>query len=183
MLNFENDPHAFRAFITTHQGRVYNAILNRIQDVKDAEEITQDVFIDVFRRPEAFRGDAAVSTWLYRIAMNKCVDHLRKKMRRNKWNISGWWKLSEKDNEPVADDFFHPGIAAENKEKASILFKAMRQLPERQHTAWVLSEMDDRSYKEISEIMQLSVSSVESLLFRARQNLKKILWGMYPDEW
>ncbi|HEY4150478.1 MAG TPA: RNA polymerase sigma factor [Chitinophagaceae bacterium] len=182
MLNFENDPHAFRAFITAHQGRVYNAILNRVQDVKDAEEITQDVFIDVFRRPEAFRGEAAVGTWLYRIAMNKCVDHLRKKIRRNKWSINGLWKLSEKEDEPAAGDFFHPGIAAENREKASILFKAMKQLPEKQHTAWMLSEMDDRSYKEIGEIMQLTVSSVESLLFRARQNLKKILSGMYPGE-
>ncbi len=171
MLNFENDAHAFREFIATHQSRVYNAVLNRVQDVNDAEEITQDVFIDVFRRPDTFRGEAAVGTWLYRIAMNKCVDHLRKKIRRNRWSRGG-----------LSTDFFHPGIAAENREKASILFKAMKQLSEKQHTAWVLSEMDDRSYREISEIMQLSVSSVESLLFRARQNMKKILSGMYPGE-
>jgi len=182
MLNFQDDPAAFRTFITVHQDRVYNAVLNRVQDVKDAEEITQDVFIDVFRRPGAFRGEAAVGTWLYRIAMNKCIDHLRKKIRRNKWSVSGLWRLPGKDEEPAAGDFFHPGIAAENREKASILFKAMKQLPDKQHTAWVLHEMDNRSYQEISEIMQLSVSAVESLLFRARQNLKKMISGMYPGE-
>lgn len=180
MLNFDNDAASFRAFIAMHQDRVYNAVLNRVQDAKDAEEITQDVFIDVFRRPEAFRGEAAVTTWLYRIAMNKCVDHLRRQKRRSRWNISGWFTGGETDSHPVATDFFHPGIAAENRERAAFLFGAMKQLPENQHTAWVLHEMDNRSYKEISEIMQLSVSSVESLLFRARQNLKKILSQMYP---
>jgi len=182
MLNFENDAASFRAFIQMHQDRVYNAVLNRVQNISDAEEITQDVFIDVFRQPGAFRGEAAVTTWLYRIAMNKCVDHLRRQKRRNRWNVSTWF--TGHDNEPgvhpVAADFFHPGIAAENREKAALLFKAMKQLPYNQHTAWVLHEMDNRSYKEISEIMHLSVSSVESLLFRARQHMKKILSGMYP---
>jgi RNA polymerase sigma factor (sigma-70 family) len=182
MLNFDHDAAAFRAFIAMHQERVYNVVLNRVQDVKDAEEITQDVFVDVFRNPGAWRGEAAVSTWLYRIAMNKCIDHLRKKQRRNRWTISGWIKPPEEDDDPATGDFFHPGIAAENREKATVLFKALKRLPTKQHTAWMLHEMDDRSYKEIGHIMQLSVSSVESLLFRARQNLKKILSAMYPGE-
>ena len=179
MLNF--DATSFRAFIHLHQDRVYNAVLNRVQNVKDAEEITQDVFIDVFRRPAAFRGEAAVSTWLYRIAMNKCIDHLRRQKRRDRWSISGWLGGGDKEDQADAADFFHPGIAAENREKAAILFKAMKRLPDNQHTAWVLHEMDNRSYKEISEIMEITVSSVESLLFRARQNLKKILSQLYPD--
>jgi RNA polymerase sigma-70 factor (ECF subfamily) len=170
MLNFDNDAAAFRAFIHLHQQRVYNAVLNRVQDVNDAEEITQDVFIAVFRRPRAFRGEAAVSTWLYRIAMNKCVDHLRSRQRRNRWRPN------------TGTEFFHPGVAAENREQAAILYKAMKQLPEKQYTAWVLAEMDSRSYKDIGDIMQLSVSAVESLLVRARQNLRKILSGMYPGE-
>jgi len=180
MLNFDHDAAAFRDFIAMHQERVYNAVLNRVQDIADAEEITQDVFVDVYRNPGAWRGEAAVSTWLYRIAMNKCVDHLRKKQRRNRWSISGWFKPVGEEDDPAAGDFFHPGIAAENREKTTVLFKALKRLPHNQHTAWVLHEMDGRSYKEIGDIMQLSVSSVESLLFRARQNLKKILSALYP---
>ncbi|MBS1565999.1 MAG: RNA polymerase sigma factor [Bacteroidetes bacterium] len=182
MLNFDHDAAAFRAFIQLHQDRVFNTVLNRVQSVKDAEEITQDIFVDVFRRPEAFRGEAAVETWLYRIAINKSIDYLRKRRSRNRWHISSWLGSNEEQEEINAGaDFFHPGVAAEDKEKAAILFKAMQQLPEKQHTAWVLHEMDNRSYKEIADIMQLSLSSVESLLVRARQNLKKILSRMYPE--
>ncbi len=180
MLNFRDDPAAFRAFIHEHQERVFNIVLNRVQNTEDAEEITQDVFIAVFRKPEAFRGDAAVSTWLYRIAINKCIDHLRKK-KRSKWSLTGLFSSAESNDTTEPKDFLHPGAVSENKEKAAILFKAMKKLSANQHTAWVLSEMENMSYKEISEIMDVSVSSVESLLFRARQNLKKILSGMYPD--
>jgi RNA polymerase sigma-70 factor (ECF subfamily) len=179
MLNFRTDATAFRAFINEHQSRLFNLILNRVQHVEDAEEITQDVFVDVYRKPESFRGDAAVSTWLYRIAINKCIDHLRKKVKRNSWSIAKFFNQDNEKNEPL--DFYHPGIAAENKEKAAILFKAIKQLPEKQHTAWTLSELDNLSYKEISEIMDTTIPSVESLLFRARQNLKKIISKMYPE--
>lgn len=180
MLNFRGDPIAFRAFINEHQDRVYNLVLNKVQQPEDAEEITQDVFIAVFRKPEAFRGDAAVSTWLYRIALNKCIDHLRSRQSRNRWAITRFFSNQQEIQDPT--EFSHPGILLENREKAAILFTAMKQLPERQHTAWVLSEMQNLSYKEISEIMNVSVSSVESLLVRARQNLKKILGTLQRDD-
>ncbi len=183
MLNFRDDPTAFRAFIAEHQDKVYNIVLNRVQNAEDAEEIVQDIFIAVFQKPGAFRGDAAVSTWLYRIAINKCIDHLRKKQSGRRWLITRFLGLAagtNEENEPK--DFLHPGIVSENKEKAVILFNAMKQLSENQHTAWVLSEIENLSYKEIAGIMGVSLSSVESLLFRARQNLRKILAGMYPGE-
>jgi RNA polymerase sigma-70 factor (ECF subfamily) len=182
MLNFRDDPIAFRTFIKEHQDRVYNIVLNRVQHAEDAEEITQDVFVAVFRKPEAFRGEAAVSTWLYRIAINKCIDHLRKKKRGKRWGFTGLFSSAGADETTELKDFLHPGIVSENREKANILFKAMKKLYVNQHTAWVLSEMENMSYKEISEIMNLSVSSVESLLFRARQHLGKILAKMYPGD-
>ena len=180
MLNFGNDPNAFRTFIQEHQDRVYNLVLNRVQQAEDAEEITQDVFIAVFKNPGAFRGDSSVATWLYRIAINKCIDHLRKKQSKGRRRLARLFSSTDEMNEPA--DLSHPGVLSENKEKTGLLFKAMKQLPEKQHTAWVLSEMENMSNKEISEILDTTVSSVESLLFRARQNLKKILAGMYPGE-
>jgi RNA polymerase sigma factor (sigma-70 family) len=176
MLNFQDDAAAFRAFIREHQDRVFNAVLKMVQQVNDAEEITQDVFVDVYRKPWSFQGQSAVSTWLYRVAINKSIDHLRKKEKKK------WFFSSAKHDKDEPADFFHPGIAAENREKATILFKAMKKLPTSQHKAWVLSELENLSYKEIGEIMEISLSSVESLLFRARQNLKKIISGMYPGE-
>lgn len=181
MLNFRNDPTAFKAFIKEHQDRVYNIVLNRVQNAEDAEEITQNVFIAVFSKPEAFRGESSISTWLYRIAINKCIDHLRKKQSRKRWSFTALFSSgTDKGNEPK--EFNHPGVVSENKEKAAILFNAMKKLSANQHTAWTLSEIENISYKEISEIMNVSVSSVESLLFRARQNLKRILADMYPGD-
>lgn len=179
MLNFRNDPSAYRAFITEHQERVFNLVLNKVQDQEDAEEITQDVFIAVFHKPEAFRGDSAVSTWLYRIALNKCIDHLRKRQGRGR-HLLRPIRNDQESSEPK--DLNHPGVLSENREKTVFLFRAMKQLPEKQHTAWVLNEMENMSYREISDVMNVSVASVESLLFRARQNLKKILSGMYPGD-
>lgn len=182
MLNFREDATAFRAFINEHQDRVYNLVLKMVQHVHDAEEITQDVFIDVFRKPDAFKGDAAVSTWLYRIAMNKCIDHLRRLQRKKRHFLSAFFTpgISSTTEEPFHD--IHPGVVMEQREKLAILYKALDRLPANQHMAWVLGEMENLSYKEISEVMQVSVSSVESLLFRARKNLKKALSDMYPGE-
>lgn len=178
MLDFR-DPATFRSFINEHQNRVFNLVLKVVQNMQDAEEITQDVFVDVYRKPEAFRGDSAITTWLYRIAMNKCIDHQRKTIRRRNRFFSFFFAPgSAHPNEPV--HFVHPGSLAESREKTTILFKALQQLPANQQMSWVLSEMENLSYKEISEVMNISISSIESLLFRARKNLKKILSGMYP---
>jgi RNA polymerase sigma factor (sigma-70 family) len=180
MQNIRHDAAAFRAFIAEYQDRVFNIVLKMTQHVQDAEEITQDVFVDVYRKPEAFRGEAAITTWLYRIAMNKCIDHLRRKERRNKRFLPAFFTgQTAAAQEP--SHFIHPGVVTENREKAAVLFKALEQLPPNQRMTWVLNEMENFSYKEISEIMHVSVSSVESLLVRARKNLKKILGGFYHD--
>ncbi len=182
MLDFKNDEIAFTAFMQAHQNRVFNAVLNMMQHVEDAEEITQDVFVDVYRSAENFRGDAAVSTWLYRIAMNKCIDQLRKKQRRQKWNsVTDFFSAKTSgDNEPY--DFVHPGIIAEQKEKAALLYKAIDQLAVSQRMAYILSETENLPYKDIAEVMKVSVSAVESLLVRAKQNLRKILGGYYHGQ-
>jgi RNA polymerase sigma-70 factor, ECF subfamily len=172
MLNFP-DSFSFKAFIKQHQDRVFNTVLKMVQCHEDAEEITQDVFVDIYKNASTFRGDSSITTWLYRIAMNKTVDHLRKKSR---WRIF----QSSKSESNEARDFYHPGVQSENREKARMLFKALNELPIKQRQAWVLSEMENIGNKEISQIMAVSVSSVESLLFRARQNLRKTLSGFYP---
>lgn len=179
MLNFREDATAFRAFISEHQDRVFNLVLKLVQHTHDAEEITQDVFVDIFRKPDAFRGDAAVTTWLYRIATNKCIDHLRKQQRQRRWFSASFFGAHAAETAHEPSHNLHPAWVTENKEQLAILFKALHQLPEKQQAAWVLSEMENMPYKEIGAVMNLSLSSVESLLVRARKNLKKILTDMY----
>lgn len=86
-------------------------------------------------------------------------------------------KLFGDGNEPLHEipDFNHPGVAMDRKENAAKLFRAIAQLPDNQKTAFTLHKLEDLSYQEISEIMQTSVPAVESLMHRAKQNLRKIL--------
>ncbi len=182
MLNFHHSRDAFAAFIQQHQDKVYNVVLGMLQNQQDAEEITQDVFIEVYKKANAFKGESSVSTWLYRIAVNKSIDHIRSKQRKKRLAIiTGWFSSQnyETINEPGY--FVHPGVVSENKEKAKYLFTAIQSLPETQQTAFVLSEMEQLSYKEISEVMNTTVSAVESLLVRAKQNLRKRLGNFYKE--
>jgi len=175
MLNFRDNEQVFRDFIQQHQPRVYNTALNTLQNEQDAEEIAQDVFIEAYNKAHTFKGESQVSTWLYRITINKCIDLIRSRKRKKRFAFIT--ELFHESGEPIQDasDFVHPGVVAENKEKAAVLYRAINQLPETQKIAFLLSETDGLSYGEISEIVGTSISSVESLLFRARKNLRKIL--------
>lgn len=179
MLHLLHDPTAFRAFVLEHQDRVYNLVLNRVQHPEDAEEITQDVFVAVYRNPGSFRGESSVSTWLYRIAVNKCIDYLRARRARVRGLIGRWF--GDWPEEKDLADFNHPGILSENRENARFLFRALRSLPENQYTAWSLCELDGLSYHQAAEVMKVSLPAVESLIYRARKNLRRILAGMYPE--
>jgi len=173
---------AFQTLFRLHRKQVYNTCLGLLQHAHDAEDITQEVFIEIFRSAENFRGDSKLSTWLYRISYNKCLDHLRSKSRGKR---SG--NVVHLDGEAApqipTDNFFeHPGIALERKERSKILFAAISALPENQRVAFTLSKVDGLSYREICEVMEMNLPAIESLLHRAKQNLKKLLTDYYESE-
>jgi len=153
---------------------VYNVALNYLQNIEDAEEITQDVFVQVHHSYYNFNEKSSVKTWIYRITINKCLDLIKHKNSKKRRFVFG--KKSQNESEYLnASNFEHPGILLENKEKSAILFDAINQLPENQKTAFILSKIDGLSNPEISEVMQVSVSSVESLIFRSKTNLREKL--------
>lgn len=160
--------------------KVYNTSLGILQNEQDAEDITQEVFIEVIISIGRFKEDSKISTWLYRIALNKSLEFLRRKNRKKRFGFLS--ALFVGDGSTLLTDvphFYHPGVQLENKERAAILFRAISRLPESQRTAFVLHKLEDLSYAEIAEIMKVSVSSVESLMFRARQNLQRLLGSYY----
>ncbi len=176
----QKDQTAFRELVAEYSKKVFNTALGILQNAEDAEDISQEVFIEVFHSIGQFKGDAKLATWIYRITVTKSLEFLRKKNRLKRFafvqNIFGKESiLPEKDN----PHFYHPGVQLENKERASILFKAIDQLPENQKSAFVLHKLEDLSYVEIAEVMKVSLSSIESLMFRAKQNLKKLLSDYY----
>lgn len=166
---------AFKFLVDTYQDRVFNTAIGIVQNAEDAEDVAQEVFIQVFRSIHSFKGEAKLSTWIYRIATTRALDHLRSKKSKKRFGFLQ--RLVGEGNDPVLElpDFHHPGVALDRKENAARLFKAIDRLPENQKTAFTLHKLEDLSYQEISEVMKTSVAAVESLMHRAKQNLRKML--------
>ena len=169
------DELAFKSLVAAYQDMVYNTALGIVQNAEDAEDVAQEVFIQVYRSIDQFKGDARLSTWIYRITTTKALDHIRSRRRKKRFAFitSLFGPNDELVHEPV--DFQHPGVALDRKEQAALLFRMINQLPDNQKVAFTLHKTEGLSYQEIADIMELSVSAVESLLFRARQNLRKLL--------
>lgn len=169
------DEMAFKFLVDNHQDRVYNTAIGIVQNAEDAEDVAQEVFIQVFRSIHTFKGESKLSTWIYRITTTRSLDLLRS--RKSKKRFGFLQRLLGDGNEPLYEppDFHHPGVALDQKENSARLFKAIKGLPDNQKTAFTLHKLEDLSYLEISEVMQTSVAAVESLMHRAKQNLKKIL--------
>ncbi len=166
---------AFKILVDTYQDLVFNTALGIVQNSEDAEDVAQEVFIKVYRSVHAFKGESKISTWLYRITVSSALDHLRS--RKSKKRFSFLQRLFNDGNEPMYEppDFHHPGVALDQKENAARLFKAIDRLPENQKVAFTLHKLEDLSYQEVGEVMNISVSAVESLMHRAKQNLRKTL--------
>jgi RNA polymerase sigma-70 factor (ECF subfamily) len=177
----QKDETAFKTVVKTWQDMVFNTVLGIVQNPEDAEDVSQEVFVQVYESITTFKGESKFSTWLYRIAITKAMDHIRKKTRKKRFAFIQ--SLFGLNNEVIHDppDFHHPGISLDNKERAAVLFKAIEKLPENQKIAFTLHKVEGISYQEVSEIMKLSLSSVESLLHRAKNNLKKNLEEYYAN--
>jgi RNA polymerase sigma-70 factor (ECF subfamily) len=173
------DEAAFRELVETRQGLVYNTVLGLVQNAEDAEDVSQEVFIKVFESVRQFKGESAFTTWLYRVAVTTALEFLRKKKRKKRFAFLT--SLFGDDQNPLHDppDFVHPGVQLDNREKAKTLFQAIQKLPENQRIAFTLHKVEGLSYQEVSDVMATTVAAVESLIHRARQNLKKTLQDYY----
>ena len=176
------DEKHFREVVDRFQKSTIALCMGILHNREDAEDIAQDVFVEVFRSVGHFRGDARLSTWIYRIAVNKSLNHVRK-MKRRRWILpmeklfAGGGASGEMDA--------GVGLPPEDMERTQLSGKihaAVDALPENQKTAHVLSKMEDLSYREIADVMGVTLPAVESLLHRAKTNLQKKLWSSYKKE-
>jgi RNA polymerase sigma-70 factor (ECF subfamily) len=175
------EAEAFKEFVETWKDLVFNTALGIVQSVEDAEDVAQEAFCQVHQSIENFKGESKLSTWLYRITVTKALDHLKKKKRKKRSAyVRSIFGLSGEEQMEVPE-FHHPGIQLENKENAAVLFQAIARLPELQKTAFTLNKVEGLSYQEISEVMNTSLSSVESLIHRAKLNLRKLLAEHYKN--
>jgi RNA polymerase sigma-70 factor (ECF subfamily) len=172
------DQSAYRKLIENYQVPLLKICRGFLHNDHDASDIVQDTFIEVFLSVSNFRGESKLSTWLYRIAVNKCLNLLRK---RKLYNLVRFDKLTPNNNpqHEIFDEAPLPGHALENRERTRLVKKTVDLLPANQRIAFILHKYQDLAYKEIAEVMGISVASVESLLHRARLNLHKKLYTAY----
>lgn len=172
----DGDAAAFATLVSLHANRVYNTVLSLLQNEADAEDAAQETFVAVYQAIKTFRGEAQLSTWIYRIAVQKALESLRKKNRRKESSTGSEAAQVE------AAPFHHPGVALQNKERAAVLFRAMQTLPHNQRAAFTLHKTEGLSYAEIAEVLEVSLASVESLIYRARQNLQRALSQYWEEQ-
>ncbi|WP_204346018.1 RNA polymerase sigma factor [Psychroserpens algicola] len=177
-------PMAYSQLLDDYQQKVFSTCISFVPNKEDAEDIAQDVFIEVFNSISKFKGDSKLSTWIYRITTNKCLEFIRKRNTKKRFaflqSITGNAIPMDKTN--YFTEINHPGILLEHKELNETLFKAINNLPENQSVVFTLHKIDGKSYQEISEITQRSLSSVESIMFRAKKNLQSVLENFYKNE-
>lgn len=180
LLAERNPDKAFLYLVDQYSDMVFSVCVNLVLQREDAEDLTQEVFSSAYTSLAAFKGNSKVSTWLYSIALNKSKEFLRNKMRQKRsghhLQVDDEQMIWIHEGLVVLD---HPGVLLENKERATIYFSALEQLPSSQREAWVLHKHEGLSYAEVAEIQATSVGSVESLMFRARKGLQNLLRDFY----
>jgi RNA polymerase sigma-70 factor, ECF subfamily len=176
----DRDDAAFRFLIDHYQAPILNCCFKFIKNKEIAEEATQDVFIEVYKSIDNFRAESKLSTWLFRIAISKSLDYIKSMKRKKRFAfLKSIFSESGSEETVLVADTPNPLQELENKDRLQILNWAIDALPANQKVAFTLSKLEDLSNSEIAEILHTSVSSVESLLFRAKANLKKTLYDYY----
>jgi RNA polymerase sigma-70 factor (ECF subfamily) len=164
------DEAAFEELVGRHQHSILNTIHRYVGDRSAADDIAQEVFVIVWNKSGTFKGKSQFATWLYRIVVNQCLQFRRKK-KQALVSLDGL----DPDRPP---ETLQTDADNERAARAAAVKQAVADLPERQRMALVLSHYQGHSYREIAEMMDTSVPSVESLIFRARDELRRTLLGL-----
>jgi RNA polymerase sigma-70 factor (ECF subfamily) len=163
----KGNPSSFEALVRKYQDRIYNLCRYMLQDPRDAQDAAQDVFMKAYKGLKDFRPESSLYTWLYRIAVNTCLD-FRRKSRREAFG-----------NEPLTEDLpsddRSPHQLYETTKITESVQIALRKLPEKLRAAIVMREIEGLSYEEIAEVLHTSVGTVKSRISSAREQLRHLL--------
>ena len=175
------DEVAFRAVVQLYQDKVYNLVYRMMGDIQEAEDISQEVFITIFKNIDAFRGDSLFSTWLFRIAINHCKNRLKYLSRRAKGRTQNLEDTPEGKlgQSSIGSSLPRPDKMAMGKELESVLQKAMAKLEDEHRTLIVLRDIENMPYSDIAKITGLKPGTVKSRLHRARVALKEAVRRLY----
>jgi len=164
------DRDAFEALYRQHVGRLYNLAWRMSGSGEDADDLVQDIFLQAYRKLGSYKGESSLGTWLYRMAVNLCLDRLRSKAGRME-------KVTDSMDEEDADPVAAPGSPAELNITRMDLEKAIGTLPPSYRTAFVLHDVEGYQHDEIARMLDISEGSSKSLLHKARIKLRRALAG------
>ncbi len=172
----EGDPDAFASLFHTHKARIYSVCLRMTNNTAEAEDLTQDAFLQVFRKLATFRGDSALSTWLYRIAVNTVLMHFRRKALKQ---VS----LDEPYNQDarlVRREYGSRDERLTGSVDRIALARAIKELPDGYRTIFLLHEVEGFEHQEIAQLLDCSVGNSKSQLHKAKLRIRELLG--YPRE-
>ncbi len=169
------DADAFEQLVRTYQTPIYNLCLRMSGNPDDAADLSQEAFIKAWRNLGSFQFESAFSTWLYRLASNTCLDFLRSVKRRPQVSLTVEDGDGETQTLDLPDTAPTPEEAAISKEENELLARAMQSLDEQQRQILTLRVVNDLSYAEIAEILNIKEGTVKSRLARTRDALRKKL--------
>lgn len=173
----EGKPGAFDAIVRAHQDRVFAFCVRMLSDREDALDIAQEVFLSAYRNLAGFRGDASLSTWLLRIAANRCLNRIRQRAARSAREVvpGDPEGMDDMPFQPAGREEDRPDRMVENREIGMILEAAIARLDEDSRVLVLLSDVEGFSYEELSEAAGIPLGTVKSKLHRARMALRKML--------
>ena len=169
------DISAYDLLVAKYQGRVYEIVYSHIRNVEDAYDLSQEVFIKVFKGLNRFRKKSSFYTWLYSISINVCIDHSRKNKGHLMVPIEEWAQSSDSFDSLNTDSDNSPSGAVELKELKHQLAWAIEQLPPKQKAVFIMKRQQGLSLDEIAEILGRSVGTVKAHLFHATSKLAGLL--------
>ena len=175
------DQRAFGTLVERYQDRVYNTLLRVLGSREDALDVVQEALVQAYVSLGSFRGESQFYTWLYRIAMNLALSHRRRCRRPGRLAVSAEEVKHRVGDEPVSKQPA-PIAGLIQAERAQIVQHALAEMGDSHCQILVLREMEECSYEQIAEILELPVGTVRSRLFRARVQLKEKLRELMPDE-
>lgn len=169
----KGDPDAFETLMVQYQTPVYNLCYRILGNPDDAADMTQETFLKAWKYLEGFHMESSLSTWLYRLANNACLDFLRSKKRRPTISLVTEDEEGEQTVFDPVDPSPLPDEVLIQKEENQILQEALQSLDEQQRAILTLRVVNDLSYEDISQVLQIKEGTVKSRLARARENLRK----------
>ncbi|NIR47117.1 sigma-70 family RNA polymerase sigma factor [candidate division KSB1 bacterium] len=177
----EGDEGAYKQLLENYRGAIYNLLYKMVRNKEETEDLVQEAFMKAFKALPSFNEEYAFSTWLYKIAINNCIDHMRKK-RLKTYSINK--PVQSKDGElgrEFPDTSMSPDKDILSTERSKIIEAAIYELPENYKIAIILRHSEEKSYEEIAHILNIPLGTVKARIFRAREMLKKKLKGkLFP---